>query len=396
ATLRPLVAATNPSVLSLDLQRHPKPKSIDARHPKRSTISAALEQISGSYFVNVSFGTPPQQMRLLVDARTADTWLNSANSTLCTSSTNCATYGSYDPDSSSSYKFISGGFEIQYADGSSESGDYVTDNMTISGATMNNIQFAVATRTQSSFGNLGLAYAVQEVTVINNDTQPYPNVPQALANLGLINSNAYSIWLNDHQASAGTLLFGGVDTDKYTGELRTIPIVPRKSSTADVVVPLTELRFGDTVLLSGQNLTTGVDSATTLTYLPDNVTSLLYTLFDVQYHDSVGAGVIDCAHAKNETIMSFTLSWPVVNITMNELVIPFIDESGNKSCLFGIAPGGNGGSDSLIVLGETFLRSAYVVYDLANNELSIAQTLFNATTSNIIEITNDINGVPGA
>ena len=48
------------------------------------------------------------------------------------------------------------------------------------------------------------------------------------------------------------------------------------------------------------------------------------------------------------------------------------------------------------MLGDTFLRSAYVVYDLDNNEISLAQTDFNSASDNIVEITNGTNGVPGA
>ena len=46
------------------------------------------------------------------------------------------------------------------------------------------------------------------------------------------------------------------------------------------------------------------------------------------------------------------------------------------------------------MLGDTFLRSAYVVYDLDNNQISIAPTNFNATSSNIREITTGTNAVP--
>lgn len=48
------------------------------------------------------------------------------------------------------------------------------------------------------------------------------------------------------------------------------------------------------------------------------------------------------------------------------------------------------------VLGDTFLRSAYVVYHLGNNEISIAPTIFNATDSDIREINNGTDGVPDA
>ena len=33
----------------------------------------------------------------------------------------------------------------------------------------------------------------------------------------IINTVAYSLWLNDLDASTGSILFGGIDTEKYTG-----------------------------------------------------------------------------------------------------------------------------------------------------------------------------------
>jgi hypothetical protein len=48
------------------------------------------------------------------------------------------------------------------------------------------------------------------------------------------------------------------------------------------------------------------------------------------------------------------------------------------------------------VLGDTFIRSAYLVYDLANNEISMAQTKFNSTATNVVEITSGSSAVPDA
>ena len=48
------------------------------------------------------------------------------------------------------------------------------------------------------------------------------------------------------------------------------------------------------------------------------------------------------------------------------------------------------------VLGDTFLRSAYVVYHLGNDQISLAPTVFNATGSDIREINNGTDGVPDA
>jgi len=82
------------------------------------------------------------------------------------------------------------------------------------------------------------------------------------------------------------------------------------------------------------------------------------------------------------------LSWPVVNVTLKELVTPWsTNNNGKTSCAVGIVSG----DDDAIILEETFLHSAYVVYNLANNELSIEQTNFNTTSSNVVEITNGVN-----
>lgn len=66
--------------------------------------------------------------------------------------------------------------------------------------------------------------------------------------------------------------------------------------------------------------------------------------------------------------------------------------NGVQVCQFGILPAGDNGP---ILLGDTFLRSAYVVYDLDNKQIALAQTRFNATASpNILEIQSGASGIP--
>ena len=48
------------------------------------------------------------------------------------------------------------------------------------------------------------------------------------------------------------------------------------------------------------------------------------------------------------------------------------------------------------LLGDTFLRSAYVVYDLANNQIGIAPTDFNSTDSNIVPFPSMSAPIPDA
>jgi len=87
-------------------------------------------------------------------------------------------------------------------------------------------------------------------------------------------------------------------------------------------------------------------------------------------------------------------SGPVISVPFSELARPIYDGSGNwetdstgtKACEFGIADAGSGAGGSLL-FGQTLLRSAYVLYDLDNLKLGIAQARYDSTTSTIVEYT---------
>ncbi|PQE22314.1 eukaryotic aspartyl protease protein [Rutstroemia sp. NJR-2017a WRK4] len=216
----------------------------------------------------------------------------------------------------------------------------------------------------------------------------------------LINSNAYSLWLNDLDASTGSILFGGVDTAQYHGQLETLPIQKESGYYAEFLITLTEVTLGSSVIAKNQALAVLLDSGSSLTYLPDAMTEAIYEVVGAQYDSSEGAAYVPCSLASNSSTLNFTFTSPTISVDMNELVIPVTSSSGRplqftdgtSACLFGIAPAG----DSTSVLGDTFLRSAYVVYDLDNNEISLAQTNFNATSTSVVEITSGTTAVPDA
>jgi hypothetical protein len=93
--------------------------------------------------------------------------------------------------------------------------------------------------------------------------------------------------------------------------------------------------------------------------------------------------------------IDFTFTGPTISVKLDELVIVAGIDRGEPVCILGIAPAGR----STPVLGDTFLRSAYVVYDLHNNEISLAPTNFNVTSTDddVLEITNSTsNPIPSA
>jgi hypothetical protein len=176
------------------------------------------------------------------------------------------------------------------------------------------------------------------------------------------------------------------------GQLQTLPIIPVQGQYLEFTIALTAIGAnGNTgALVSNIAVPVLLDSGTSLTYLPDNLINAIYNTVGGTT-SSQGVRVVDCNLGISDSTIDFTFSGVTIKVALNELVfVNNYDRRGNPVCILGILSG-----DGTAILGDTFLRSAYVVYDLANNQISLAQTNFNSTSSNIQEITAN-GGIPGA
>lgn len=249
-------------------------------------------------------------------------------------------------------------------------------------------------------GVLGIGYPANEVSVLRYGKEPYPNLPKALVREGWIRSNAYSLWLNDLEASTGSILFGGVDTEKYYGPLHTLPVQKMHGEYRHFVVALTGLAFSsdsEQHSYASNTLPAAVllDSGSTLTYLPNPIVNSIYRDLRVIYDPNSGNAFVPCSLADAGFNITYTFSAPTITVGISELVLNFGDSEfrdGTPACLFGIVPASN----TIPILGDTFLRSAYVVFDLESNEISLANTNFNSMKSNILEIGSGPDSVPTA
>ena len=306
-----------------------------------------------------------------------------------------------DPSESSSYEVLEeGGFSILYVDDSEATGDYVTEDVTFSeGATVSGLQIGISLSNTVGVGIMGVGYSTNVAT-----TKKYPNVIDEMQSQGLIETRAYSLYLDSRTSTHGSILFGGIDTAKFIGELYTLPLQPRRSGEIDsFAVALTGLSIGTPGSL--QPMTTQefgipvlLDSGTTLTYLPDQLVANLVDILG-GYDDIAKTGSIwvDCALIEDnpDHILAYKFggpNGPTINVPLREIIFD-VPESAQQyfnlpwetTCYLGIQPSGD---DPFYLLGDSFLRSAYVVYDLDNNQLAIANTNFHSDDEEIIEITS--------
>ncbi|EMC94055.1 hypothetical protein BAUCODRAFT_124789 [Baudoinia panamericana UAMH 10762] len=382
-------------VVSMPLGRVAKRSGIQKRSPQSVTLGNA--QNVGLYYVNASIGTPPQQISLQIDTGSSDVWFFSA-----AAAKGCKTCagGSYDATKSSTYELLAQGeFSISYVTpGSGVTGDYISDTFTIGGITLRNLTMAAAQQAQNvEVGIMGIGYDTHE-SLVPNGGQPYPNIIDEMVSQGIINTRAYSLYLDDIEESTGAVLFGGYDTAKYTGNLTVLDLqVDAESGTIDefsVVWSLMALTdsSGTYVLSDPTNFPTAavLDSGTTLTTLPQDLFIQLAEYFGV-INDQEYGYLVYCNISKIPGAIDYQFggtNGPIISVPFSELAIP-LDSSNGKpltfkngapACQFGfqLLPEG-----SPILLGDTFLRSAYVVYDLDAGQVAIANAFYDSTTSNI-------------
>ncbi|RCK54694.1 Candidapepsin-1 [Candida viswanathii] len=183
----------------------------------------------------------------VVDTGSSDLWVVDPRATCVVTTKDqaddfCKETGTYLPDSSSTANYLGTAFGSKYGDYSSVAG-----------------QFGSVTTTSIAQGILGVGYKSNEAFA------DYDNVPLSLKNQGIISKTAYSLYLNSADSESGTIIFGGIDHAKYSGDLIAVPV----TTGGEFRVHLNSLAIdGTTIPASLEGL---LDSGSTYTHLQSSV-----------------------------------------------------------------------------------------------------------------------------
>ncbi|KAF3925647.1 Barrierpepsin [Orbilia brochopaga] len=374
---------------------------------KRDNTKTALQKIDNKangkqdflFYANITLGTPGQNLRLHIDTGSSDIWVETPGSTICKEKGSCETGGKYDNISSTSYSYVPGLFNISYVDGQFATGDYAKDTLQIGGVGVEDVQFGIGFKGTSQEGIFGIGFESRQSGVARGDKQ-YPGLISQMVNQNLINSRAYSIWLNDLNAAAGEILFGGIDTGKFKAPLTTIPLSRRTGMdhATDFIISLRGISVSNAnedtqVLMNDSRIVPALlDTGASFTYLPKDVADQLSKLVGAEQRDEYKGPAVDCSKRSLQGTVNFDFMGTTIRVNVRDFIIDATDDPNKKvPCYFGIIGMGDG---SVLTLGDTFLRSAYVVYDMDNEEVSIGQTIFNSTSTNIVEIGSGPSAVP--
>lgn len=415
-----LVASVASASVLLDIQAYdghsaPHPLAVERaakRLARRTTLQADVFRELAYYQVNAELGSPPQKLSLLLDTGSSDLWVLSSNVTCLPHNSddddswlgvNCSTNGIFDSGKSSTFKLNASAnedfdptrpktwpFQISYGDKSGANGFWATETLTFGNKAVSNLDFGFAQNASSGQAVLGIGPVGNEASADFSRQWEYPNLPQKLKLEGLTSSTAYSLWLNSQTTLKGNILFGGYDRAKLASDLFTLPLQPTDTPVVtEYAVNLIDIEVNGQRHGSGGKVV--LDSGTTMALLPSDMIDPIIELTGAQYMEDLNSFILDCDKAPRGGNVTFNFGEGSIVVQLTDLISvlrysngsPGIFQDGSVMCTVNVQ---NSDKSQPYILGASFLRSAYVVYDIDNGKVSLANAKFDVTASDIVEI----------
>ncbi|OAQ79653.1 eukaryotic aspartyl protease domain-containing protein [Purpureocillium lilacinum] len=343
------------------------------------------------YTVSVAVGTPGTHLRLAFSLTSPSTWINPncSNVDQLEHRKLCRTSGYFYQQMSKTFygtdktrhDFGMGPGELQMA----------LDSVTL-GFERQLIGVGSNT-THVALGVLGTAMGPSSAGEDN------VSIVETLRRQGVTKRSAFSLDIRGTDNDGGSVLFGGIDTQKFSGPLveRQMALHPimqaslkspgealddRRISGAEpstVVVSFDKLVItaADGTILpatEGKQLLASLDSSYTISYLPAPVAERITARFpSAQRHESAARDgsvyyTVDCDTAQLKGSLDFVLGDTTIKLPFEDLVGSKVN---SESCFLGVASQPTDLGNQAI-LGANFLKRVYAVFDWQDYKVYLA------------------------
>ncbi|XP_029770866.1 pepsin A [Suricata suricatta] len=310
------------------------------------------------YFGTIGIGTPPQEFTVIFDTGSSNLWVPSV---YCNSPA-CANHNRFNPQQSSTYQATSQPVSIAYGTGSM-TGILGYDTVQVGGVADTNQIFGLSETEPGSFlyyapfdGILGLAYPQISAS---GATPVFDN----MWNEGLVSQDLFSVYLSGNDQSGSVVMFGGIDSSYYTGNLNWVPVSVEGYWQITV----------DSITMNGESIACNggceaiVDTGTSLLSGPTNAIANIQNDIGAS-QNSYGQMVISCSAINELPDIVFTINGYEYPLPASAYILQ--NQQGCVSGLQGMnLPTSSG---ELWILGDVFIRQYFAVFDRANNQVGLA------------------------
>lgn len=309
-----------------------------------------------SYTTSVNVGSKNKPLRMLVDSGAASTWVMGST---CTKPA-CMIHETFGPADSDTYTASTKTFNLEYGTGK-VSGKYIQDTIGLAGFSLP-LNFGVADDVSDDFNN----YPMDGILGLARVSNPVvPGFASTLIDKKLLDKNIFSvnIYRASDLANNGEITFGGVDASKYTGDITYTDIVQPGGSW---VIPVGEAGFnGKDSGLKGKMAI--IDTGTTYCFMPPADAKSFYANVDgAKVSDDGGSYAVPCT----TTISAeFTFSGATYSIPAKDWIGGKVGGVATETMCTSNIYSREATGDGSWLLGDTFLKSVYAVFDLDQNRI---------------------------
>lgn len=238
----PQTTLAEPKVVGIDFEKALGASQAAGLSRRADAVPATLQNFKYLYTLNLTVGTPPQHMRVLLDTGSSDLWVPSVGADMCKDNkAECKANGVCEfslsktamndinldglDDASKSKTSVNTHeyFEANYADKSRYVGTYYKDTVAFKGVSMDDVQFGLARKTENvvindgetdTVGLMGLGFEQSEFSIDNGGKQ-YLNVMGEMKKQGFIKTKSFSLYLN----SMGMFAPDGIQVIRPLGDM---------------------------------------------------------------------------------------------------------------------------------------------------------------------------------
>ncbi|KAF2271164.1 acid protease [Lojkania enalia] len=382
------LAEASPLIGSDLLERTLKPGQEILSTGASKRFSAPIETNGFIHTVNITIGTPPQHFNVSLDFESNEFFVPSVECTnhsyycdayLPFNKFNASTSRTYRPNGTRATALYQG---VEYH------GPLSYDTIRISDLAIEQQLFMEYNESHAVtwFGTnwgydglLGLAPPWNSETK-ESDPLPYPNYLRLLQDKQVLEENVMALKFPRRIGERGEIMFGGINPDLFTGDFAKAKIVG-EDEVQDPFDAMYNIRAESVTFNSSVpfqlslNSTPAVITTEPWIYLPREI-------FEVIYY-GIGAKQLDILYSyipceRRPFLPELTFNIAGHDLTVNafdytyEVEMRLTPEKWVTVCLVSIGPSDDLGYEP-IVLGSTFLRGFYTVFDLDNREIGFAQ-----------------------
>ena len=286
---------------------------------------------------------------MLLDTGASQTWVMGST---CTSEP-CTNHNSFGAVNSTTFETAEGNWSVKYGSGSC-SGGFGNDTLNFAGLSLP-ITLGIADIVSNDFNN----FPMDGILGLSQASGQYPSFIKTLVDSKTLKSNLFAISLNRESdgPNTGEISFGSPDVAKYTGSISYTPV--SANADGDWAIPMDGLSFsGNDAGITGK--LAYIDTGTSYIFGPPAQVAQFHALVPGAKSSDDYTWTVPCT---TTTPLTFTFSGVTYNVSSKDWVSPMA----NGVCTSNVY--GNDIISGQWLLGDTFLKNVYVVFDIDGSRI---------------------------